>query len=198
MNRINLLKRKNKKGAEEQDSFISLILAVIAIGLLVFGIVKIYYGNVQIEEKNAKEIANIVEARINALESGQEGNFLVRSPCSADNTEECNWFIAGWGRDEVDKPDKCFINSCVCVCKGSRGSWSSICQDSGLCRDVNVKEVDVMNEGTTTSSSGDMYGGPGPTISTKVDYDYIPLNKPISEIEIDKTEDKIEVRSRGL
>ena len=191
------MRKINRKGAEEQDSFISLILAVIAIGILVFGIVKIYYGNVQIEEKNAKEIANIIEARINALESEQEGQFLVRSPCSADNTKKCGWFVAGWGRNDIDKPDKCFIKSCVCVCKGSKNNLQSTCQNSGLCRDVDVKEIEVININTITSPSGDYTGVVAPKTET-VNYGYISLNKPISEIEINKTEDKVEIRSRGL
>jgi hypothetical protein len=64
--------------------------------------------------------------KIENLKDGWEDNF----PIIGVN----GWVLAGWSKEFISesRPDKCFYNSCLCVCKDGLGS----CQDNGLCREI--------------------------------------------------------------
>jgi hypothetical protein len=100
------------------------------------------------ESENAKNVLDTILARANALENGQSNSFAIRG---LDG-----WFLAGWSKDvsPKEKPQKCLLESCVCICQGkfievsqkdgvflvekhSNEEVVSKCQEAGFCRDLN-------------------------------------------------------------
>jgi len=114
-----------------------LLDAVLAIGgllMLIFLGVKLYNFFVSQDEKNAAAFLDGLKAKIEALEEGEVGNFVLRGVEG--------WSLAGWSREDSlkVKPQKCFDVSCLCACP-STGDIASSCQEDGLCRKVDFNRV---------------------------------------------------------
>src|SRR3989344_8587187 len=82
-----------------------LLDAVLAIGgllMLIFLGVKLYNFFVSQDEKNAAAFLDGLKAKIEALEEGEVGNFVLRGVEG--------WSLAGWSREDSlkVKPQKCF------------------------------------------------------------------------------------------
>ena len=124
----------NRRGAETlTNNVLSLIIAVVGIGLLIFGIVKLYSLAASNEADNAKSSLEFLAGKIKALEPGESNEFFVQGFKGGEN-----WYFLAWGKNEFPKPDKCFFESCLCVC---RGSSSSDCQTNGFCEDIDFENV---------------------------------------------------------
>ena len=179
--------KKNKRGIM-LDNVLSLILFAICFALIIAGVfivTKIYVAN---EEENAKNFINILEAKINNLKDGEIGRFTM--------TGVEGWFLTGWGSADLNRPDKCFFKSCICVCKGGKRDISSkninseksrLCQDTSFsdnCRQVNQEKVDVFGELV-------FYEGGPSAIAIDQGYliaqEFIVLPKNLFEIEVNKT-----------
>lgn len=140
---------KNKKGEDKLLSeFLGVIIAIIAVGILVYAGYK-FYSLMPSEFDNAKNIADSLESKIKVLDAGDSTKNTIQSPCREPGV--CKWNIQGWGKDQPGRPDRCFFDSCICVCNGL---GSEACQDSrtGICRKVEAENVDVKMSTRTFSS----------------------------------------------
>jgi hypothetical protein len=157
------MKFMNKRGVEiTLNNVLSLIIAAIAIGLLAFGAAKLYQVYTGSEVENARNTLNIVMAKIEALEEGESNKFLIQGFEGAEN-----WYLEGWSKNEEGRPDKCSLNSCLCVCKLSD---TDACQNNGFCRKIDNDELKVRS-----------VTGP-----SKFDKGAIDLQENVIEIEISK------------
>lgn len=125
-------KMRNRKGDLTQN-VLSLIIAALGIALLVFAAYKLYRANVENEEENATKLLNSLDEKIKNLKDGEIGRFPIRGVNG--------WYLTGWGKDEQGRPDKCFFNSCVCVCKSGGINEKDSCQKNGICRDLKYDKV---------------------------------------------------------
>ncbi len=129
---------KNKRGEITLENTLTVILAVFGLFLLFLGALKLYQIVVSQEQENAKNLLNTLEAKINNLNDGETGRFQIRG------VE--NWFLVGWNKDDPNRPiDKieCFLDSCICICKGNKEKVVDACQKDGFCRKVNFNDVAI-------------------------------------------------------
>ncbi len=99
----------HRKGVLVNNALV-LIIAVICLAVLFIGAYKLYVISIEEEERKAINILNILEAKINALEDGQSNTFAIFGLEG--------WSLVGWSKGEAGRPDKCFFDSCICICKG--------------------------------------------------------------------------------
>jgi hypothetical protein len=149
-----------KKGEFLTKEGLELLLAVIAIILVVYVVGALWNIFVNSEEQNAKKTANLIEAKINALGEGQGNIFLVQGFSGSEN-----WFITGWSTKEPNRPDACYFDSCICVCRKLTGvaaitridesSYATLCKEKGFCRIFksadNIKVSEIRFEGNKVS-----------------------------------------------
>lgn len=123
------------KKADLLNNVLTTIIAVIGLAIIFFAAWKLYSVYVSQDEKNAQTIANVIEARVNALGDYQTGNVVIRGLP--------DWFIGGWGKNDAPRPDACYLKSCICVCKGTvtaadvkdnTGAAARYCNAKGYCR----------------------------------------------------------------
>src|SRR3989344_8481143 len=133
--------QKNKKGIVLENT-LSVIIAVLGLLLLIYSAYYLYNKlTTNIETESAKNIANLIEKKINTLPDNQEANITIQGV----NGE--NWNLISFNTDNINKPNKCFFNSCLCVCKGDaslKENQGKICQDTGFCRKIN-KDILINN-----------------------------------------------------
>ena len=132
----------NRKGAFgiTGEEVLKIILVAVIVVLLAFAGWKMI-GFFRISEVDkAISVLDELEGKIEAVEEGSESILTVQSPC--EENEDCEWYIQGWGRDDVGRPDRCFFESCICICEGL---GASACQNeqNGVCREVGFDEVEV-------------------------------------------------------
>lgn len=130
-----------RKGDLTQN-VLSLIIAALGIALLVFAAYKLYRANVENEEENATKLLDSLDEKIKNLKDGEIGRFPIRGVNG--------WYLTGWGKDEQGRPDKCFFNSCVCVCKGSgkvgpNDLRKDECQNKGICKKAEKDKIIVQD-----------------------------------------------------
>ncbi len=132
---------KNKK-AIMWNNTLSVIIAVLGLLLLTGAVYQGFYAVTNNEQKNAQSIINSLEAKIQALPAGQTTEYSVRG-FQAKNT----WYLAGWGLNNDDIPDKCFPKSCVCICEqqSSLQQPTSDCQNAGVCRKFEARQITIEN-----------------------------------------------------
>jgi hypothetical protein len=137
--RINL----RKKGEWTMSELLSVIIAVVGLALIAFGVFKLYQLTVDSEEKNARETLDRIIGKVEALDSGEESELILQGFESKKT-----WYIVGWGKNDAGRPDKCFFESCICVCHSPStfGDFKMTCQDSGMCEDVKIERVVVNTE----------------------------------------------------
>src|SRR3989344_6406735 len=126
-----------KKGDFLVNNILSVIIAVIGIVLFVFGISKIYQVRASDELTNAKKTIELIEAKINALDEGQKSELTIQGFAGAES-----WYLVGWNKEDSSdiKPEKCFFNSCICICNGAS---KDVCQKKGICKDFVDKDISV-------------------------------------------------------
>jgi hypothetical protein len=156
------------------NNFLGMIIAVIAIVGLVFLGVRLYNVFVEQEDKNAQAFIDGLNAKIENLENGENNTFALRGVG--------NWVFVAFDFKDKTRPDKCFLNSCVCVCKDS----SENCQEQGFCRQFedNLIVNSYLKERTYFMG-----------VLKSVDYSSkcVFLYSDLMPFFIDKKEDKIEV-----
>jgi len=158
----------NRKG--DINVVLKLILAVVGLTLIFFAAGKIYSGFVGQDDRNAENTINAIEAKINALDKGESTLFNSRGPQAKADDDEW-WYFVGWSKDESTRPDKCFFESCICMCNHpaaydlqrvireafitavgagppsfsgpSKEDLSVSCQNNGICRDVDYESVNI-------------------------------------------------------
>jgi len=165
----------------------SLVIAIIGILLLLFAVYQLYKVIVNGDSEIAKKTLNIIETKINYLEEGQTGKFPIIGPKE--------WYLVGWGKENIERPDKCYFDSCICICKGYK---PEDCQGRyGFCRKVDVKDVKILEgnfeikepKGVPTGGGGNM---------PVVGYEYvapkaIKFPENLIELQVKKTKEILEI-----
>ncbi len=132
------------KRADLMDNVLTTIIAVVGLVIIFVAAWQLYSIYANQEETNARKTIDSIEGRFGNLENGQMGSVSLR--------KIPGWFIAGWSRDESDRPDKCYFKSCLCICKhnlpiqsintiGSRKELADNCQAKGFCRTFEEAEA---------------------------------------------------------
>jgi len=121
----------NRKG-DLRDAIVGVVIAVL--GIIIFGgaVILLYQATGDQDVKNAEELEEIFLEKINALEEG-DGDISVRGVEG--------WSFIGWSKNHNSKPDKCFFESCLCVCPGGKPEFfgdnvdyfKNSCQERGFC-----------------------------------------------------------------
>ena len=186
-----------KIGAITEENVFALIIAVIGIGLLVFGAVRLFSLYRNAESDDARNALDNIIGKIETLKDGQSNKFFVQGFKGAGN-----WFLIGWGKGEQGRPDKCFFESCLCVCRGldedaketyqpggsesyqeaialAKSAHGSACQSKGFCRDIKAKEINLGQFGLPTTIHGE-----GRDVCLKT---YLQLSENLFEIPVEKT-----------
>jgi hypothetical protein len=126
----------NKRGAETLlNNVLGLIIAAIGIGLLIFGVVKLYQVYSDNEADNARNTLDTLLGKIDALKEGESNEFLIQGFEGAEN-----WYFIGYSEGQEGRPDKCFFDNCLCVCNGKD---AKSCQEGGFCRKLD-RDISVM------------------------------------------------------
>ncbi|MSS74793.1 hypothetical protein EXS73_01065 [Candidatus Pacearchaeota archaeon] len=191
-----------RKGDLLTDNFLEILLAVIGLVLVGYVAYQIYQVTVNQDVTIAKKMLDSLEAKINVLKVGEEGEFSLRTPYSSK--EASNWFITGWSNTDLHRPEKCYFESCVCACRGigNGGGWEDnlrtrTCQESGYCRffDDSLIVVKGIDE---VSIIGNVGTDPIPTLQktgqTKEE-PYIRLQQGLMLFKVSKTTEGVTIRS---
>ena len=121
----------NKKAEElVTKNALSMIIAVVAIlfiGVLLF---KLYNFTKDNEAESAKKTLENLVGKIKNLDNGQAGKFVVQGFSSKKQ-----WYLVGFDMgDKIDeKPGKCALDSCICICPDTLKEIGKKCQDEGFC-----------------------------------------------------------------
>ena len=110
--------RNNKGIAWTFKNVFSLLISIVGI-IAIFSIAYGLYDVLSSQSQN-REASAIVEdlvGKIELLEEGESNTFLIRGLK--------DWYLAGWNVDDSNRPDKCFLESCLCACafSGIGGSF---------------------------------------------------------------------------
>lgn len=137
------------------------ILALSAIAYFIWRGVTAIQSNE--EQKNAQYTINFIKAKVDALEIGAKTTQNIQLFKS-----DGYWFISGWDKRNLDRPEKCFFDNCICLCKSNtpyifvsyadssiRSMYEregyyvdkSFCQDNSYCRPI---DADIVNVATVT------------------------------------------------
>ncbi len=160
-----------KKGAWTVEEFGKIVIAIIGILLMIPLIILLVNIFSDDEEANAQNFIKSLDGKIENLKVGETGKFPMQG---LDD-----WVLTGWSDKDEGKPDKCFFNSCICVCpvEGDGEGLSGKCQEGGFCRGVEEEKV---------------------LISFRKEAINIVLAKKLLEIVVSKEEDSINFYSQNV
>lgn len=187
---------KGKKGDLAENVF-STVIAVLGLALLLFAAWKLYDYVVSQDARNAQKTINLIEDKINALGDGQADKFAIRGIPG--------WFLTGWTVDDVNRPDKCMLNNCLCICKGtisiyarmatpglkaekatiSSTQLSEDCKNNGFCRAFSSNKLIIAFQNAYTRQT---YGGfTGGTVNEVDIFPFLQFTaKNLYEIKVSK------------
>jgi len=137
---------KNKKGFLLGESTLKIIIAVIAIGLLLLLLYKLYdsfSGSAKIRE--ARETLDKIIEKMNLLEKGESVNLVLVKPTPGGATP---WYVVYFSEND-DRPSKCVDEkNCLCICRFvlPMMSWKDRCNNpsKAFCREID-KEIIIEN-----------------------------------------------------
>lgn len=112
------------RGLLLEDNTLEIVLAVGVIALLIGGFFYLgatFLGNQ--EQKNARKTLDSVVSTLHNLDQGQRANLTLQGFRGGDG-----WVIVGWNLNDPGRPDSCFLQDCLCVCK-----TDGDCQSAGAC-----------------------------------------------------------------
>ncbi len=161
-----------KKGNWLIDNLGGIVLAVIGIGLLLLVVVKFADLSINEESEKAKNILNNVIGKMENLEGGETGSFAIQG---LDN-----WYLTGWNTDEG--LERCYLNNCICICKGGGGidecqSKKSFCQNVDNDIEVYTEDFKPSLENPNTREGSSLF-------HSILARDCIPLRSKLQEIKI--------------
>jgi hypothetical protein len=95
--------------------------------------------------------------KINNIEQGKSGKILIQGFKGATN-----WKLYGFNSYDLNRPDKCSFESCICICTAK-----SDCQESGFCKSSKEEVIKIYD--------------PNPLVS---DVDFIQLPNGLMELSV--------------
>ncbi len=150
---------KDKRGEFLLKEILGIVLAVI-IFLIFIGVAILIYRHLTTSSdvESAKSIMGVIDGKIRALEEGEKNTFSVRGVNAAD------WYLFGWGGNDPRKPDRCYFENCVCLCKLTGNGEKEDCQDRqrAFCRAFEEEHIFVESYDYILPRSVDVgVGAPG-------------------------------------
>lgn len=194
---------RGKRGSLEEHA-LEVVLAIVCIVLLVAGFARLWSVWKESEVEQAQQALERVEQKLSALKAGEFTRFPLEGPCAEQ--KECMWYLRGWSKNERGRPEKCYFNSCICICKGEKGrvARAADCQSSktGVCREIDVESVKIHSQAFVLYAQRVDSGGNMP-VSTPVyrrgeereECTGIKFAPVLRELELRKEEQKIELTS---
>ncbi|PIN92999.1 hypothetical protein COU54_04575 [Candidatus Pacearchaeota archaeon CG10_big_fil_rev_8_21_14_0_10_31_24] len=184
----------NKKGLL-LNTVLRILLAVIVLAGFIYVGGKLYGAVTSGEEDNAQSTIVQVSSKIDALISldVKESKFSVQRPCKENN---CDWIIQGWSVSDGSRPDRCYAESCICICKGVGAEY---CQNTrtGFCRSVDRDNVVVVGEASLPE-----YGlavgidsFPVPEGNKIIERSFIDFKDSFIELEVSVSEDSVKLKN---
>jgi hypothetical protein len=154
--KVSLRTTFSKRGQLKENT-LGVMVAVIGIVIVFGGAGFILYNYFTLSseqrQEEAKGLIDVLGVKLEKLEEGKSSRFLVKGPCDAIRQgDSCYWYLTGWSVDEQERPERCFFNSCVCVCEAeikesaiSKGDLVKACQNgkTGYCKAVNTKKIEI-------------------------------------------------------
>jgi len=140
-----------------------------------------------------KTLDNII-GKIELLQDGENNTFIIQG-----FTGSKDWYLVGWSKEEEirqGKPEKCFFESCVCICKGERRDIlggnkfnGNACQNEGFCEFFDDRDVSVFSyyNALTHALGYDEGINTGATVSC------IELGSNLIDVFVSKNQDKVEI-----
>lgn len=163
------------------NNVLGIVIAVIGIVVFVYAFTRLYDYNVDQEKEKAQSVLSSLIDKANALPE------QVSSLTTIQGVDD--WYLAGWSDSEVNKPDRCYDKSCVCICKDSPSSPS--CQES-VCLRVEQSSVFVRTDAFNYTSDG----GFAQDTST-VHLRCIPLESRLHEVKVQRNASTLSITSQG-
>lgn len=167
-----------KKGTSDLlNTVLGVIVAIIVLLILGYLVYLIYTQLRDNEFKSAQKNLDFVISKIDGVSTGQQVIFSLQSPCKKE-VKNCGWYLVGWGKDEKNKPERCYFDSCICMCNGDMSNLAANCQDTttGICRKVNF---DIVNVSVFTTATYVMPETDGVNVNKYCKG--IPLKNPLSD-----------------
>lgn len=118
----NIWRLWNTKGDFLTDNMLSVIIAVIGIGLLAVLAFTLYNAVTNTEEKDAQNLLENIVEKMGRIDD--EGGFSVQGVYTKDDSKE--WKFVQWNKDYYYTPAKCYPESCICICKMDKVTSGSI------------------------------------------------------------------------
>jgi hypothetical protein len=184
-----------KKGDSLAENVPSIVIAVLIIVIILgFCGYFIYIFFFDTEANNAKNVAGSIEGKVNAIKEGDTMPFFVQAFKGSEN-----WLIAGWGNNDYERPDKCELKSCICVCKGSNedsaATIAASCQKAGFCKYFDVTSISVEGWEVKVDLSNVVSNPTAGSVGTDVaSLPFIMLTKQGVQAEASKTANLIEIK----
>lgn len=173
-----------KKGDFTLKNVLSVVVAVTLLALLIFLSVRVYDVFYTQDNRNAQSFLNSLTARIDNLDDGQNNTFILQG---VDG-----WFVLGYDLQDSIRPEKCFFESCICLCPESS---AESCQNSGICKQMDKGMVDVFTEPFEIDVKGNLAGFFKVNTQGIVHRACIPLESKLHEVRVVKEENSLLVSS---
>lgn len=122
---------KNKIGDWNVQEFAKILLAVVGILMMIPIFVLLINLFSEDEESNSKRFVDSLAGKIDNLKVGEVGKFPIQGMKG--------WILTGWGRHDSNRIDKCFFDSCICICRAGKDK----CQEEGFCRKIKEEEISL-------------------------------------------------------
>ena len=189
------------------EVLVTVIVFVVLFGGAGYIVYNYYFLNVAQNEDTAKGLLKVVNAKIDALDEGQESRLLVKGPCEGNEPDAaCFWYLTGWGKEDGGRPQRCFFKSCVCICSSSTSATalsetSSALRDScqagrtGFCAFVDSPSMKVSSMQQTAVVTP-LYGGSVGAMSTKLvdtEKHFISFKSNLIELKIRRSGGAVEI-----
>ena len=179
------MRKINRNGEISTNTVITTVIAIIGIVMLGYAVAKIYDNFANQEGKNAENMAKSLQSKINVLSDGDKSSLAT---FGLNNY----WFVAGWGGSDIGRPEKCFLGSCICVCKSAVNLKETtlgsklrveICQKEGYCKEIKFNDGPVSF--VSTSAQTTVTGVPS-TIITEWLFGEDEIEKNVNYIRLEK------------
>ncbi len=129
-----------KQGEFLLQNFLEILLFVIGTGMLVLLVWYLLQATIFQEKHNAQQALATIDEHAKKLTAGQEAKVTIKGPCKGAT---CNWYLDVYSKADVQKPDRCFLDSCICVCQGDPNAAGNTCQTNGYCKRYPVSSISL-------------------------------------------------------
>jgi len=174
------------------EEVLQIIIVILALLLLFWG-AKIVYERYKVDEasESAKTLSSQLQAKIQAF---QESKINTLKITIQGINSESPWYLTGWDKTKNPRPDKCFLESCICI---SPEATLESCQANGFDRKIKTEKIMIK---TTTAKrvmeSQQTYEGKSILTPTNKYIECVILNQiavknKIYELQLEKKEGEL-------